>query len=267
MTPWSSHFSSVRRLTAMEFKMTKNLSHLLLVLPITALGITACGGGGSSEYDPIATGLSGLMADPDAGETQTFKDLVLAWRGQTPVDLSLDGDDIYVGRRGELDFRFELDCLDTSAKIVRCDAKSDADAKISWKGKIENTRHKLEIDRNARIKVTSLDENRLRIQGDLDYSIQSDFKDKDEDYRHKYDFDADAKYDVVVMRSDGAIESGKLEADIQAKEKLEEDDTKIKSELKTKMVVTFLDGETSEVDFDSKSKYKLHLVNGALELE
>ena len=247
--------------------MNKNLAHLLFALPLTAFGVAACDGGGSSEYDPVATGLSSLMSDPDAGETQTFKDLVLAWRGQTPVGFTLEGDDIYVGRRGDLDFRFELDCVDTSAKIVRCDAKSDADVKITWKGKIENAKYKLEIDRSAKVKITSVDEERVRVQGDLDYSLKSDFKDKLEDYRHKYDFDADAKYDVVVMRADGAIESGKLEADVSAKEKLEEDNTKIKSELKTKMVVRYLDSQTSEVDFDSKAKYKLHLVEGGLELE
>lgn len=247
--------------------MTKVTLRLPLFLSATGFVLVACGGGGSSEYDSVASGLSGMMSDSNAGESRTFNDLVLSWRGEPPLDLTLEGDDIFVGRRGELDYRFELDCFDTSAKIVRCDASSDADAKISWKGKIENERYKLEIDRKAQVKVTSLDEDRLRIQGDLDYSVKSDFKDYQDDIRHKYDFDADAKYDVVVMRADGTIESGKLEADVHAKEKFEDDDTKIKSELKTKMVVRFLDGETSEIEFDSKTKYRLHLTNGDLELE
>lgn len=246
--------------------MTRNGRRSLAPLSVLTVLTAACGGG-SSEYDSVASGISALVADAHTGERRTFNDLVLAWRGTAPVDLVQKGADLYSGRRGELEIEVDLDCLDAEAKVVTCELGSKAKAKLSSKGRTETARYKLEVDRKVHVDLDVIDDERVRVRGDIDFSLQADFKDYQEDLRHKYHFDADAKYDVVVLRADGVIESGKLTADVHAKEKLEEDETKFKSELKTKMTLEFLDGETTRIDFDSKSKYRLSLRDGELELE
>lgn len=246
--------------------MTRMFRPISASLLLSSVLSTACGGG-SSEYDSVASGLSALVADPDAGERRTFSDLILAWRGTAPADLAGKGSDLYSGRRGELEIELDIDCLDAEVKVISCELGSKAKAKLSTKGRTETTRYKIEIDRKLQVDLDVLDEQRVRVRGDVDFSLQADFRDHQEDVRHKYHFDADAKYDLVVLRADGVIESGKLTADVHAKEKLEEDETKFKSELKTKMTLEFVGGETTRIDFDSKSKYRLDLRDGALELE
>ena len=225
-----------------------------------AASLVACGAESYPQYDQIATGMGAIVADPEGGEPRTFHDSILAARGELPLGLQLASDGLFIGRRGDLELRYELTCKDASGTtLAECAAAASADYKAEWKGRIENERYKLEIIRKGDWKVTGFDGELATIDGQTHYSVKSDFKDSAEDLRHKYDFDYDAHYhDVVVRVSDGVIVGGTADYDVDAKEKLREDETKIKSQLKLKIDAVFEESGEAVLSFDSKYKYKLH---------
>jgi hypothetical protein len=231
---------------------------MLRKTPIIGLfGLVACGGSGGGEYDAIATGMSSLMADPQAGESKTFSDLTIAARGQAPLGLTLSGDK-WVGLRDQLELSFEVSCTASP-----CDGS--ADLKVDWKGKVEEEKYKLEIERKGDWKSRVLDDERLRVEGTATLKMKSDFKDSAEDLRHKYDFESTSTYDVIVRSSDGAILSGTAKIDLHAKEKAEDGSETIKSDLKMKLDVTF-EESGADLVFESKTKYRLKLDSGEVQL-
>lgn len=224
-----------------------------------ASGLLACGAESDPQYDQIATGMGAMVADPQGGEARTFHDSILAARGEIPLGLQLASGGLFVGQRGELELRYELTCKDASgATLADCAAAASADYKAEWKGKVENERYKLEVDRKGEWKVTGFDGEIATVEGKTHYTVKSDFKDSAEDVRHKYDFDYDAHYHKVQVRvSDGVIVGGTADYDVDAKEKHEEDETQIKSSLKLKIDAVFEESGEAILSFDSKYKYKL----------
>ncbi|MCC7384864.1 MAG: hypothetical protein IT384_23655 [Deltaproteobacteria bacterium] len=247
--------------------MLRTLS--ISTLALAATGLVACGADSDPQYDQVATGLSAMMADPNGGESRTFLDAVMAARGDIATGLSLTSDGLVTGQRGELVLKYEFKCKDLQDAIVSsCDGAASADFKAEWKGKIDDARYKLEVDRKAEWKVKDFNGEIATINGHTSYHVKSDFKDHDEDIRHKYDFDFDAQYhDVGVRVSDGMLMSGRADFDLDAKEMSDDGTATIKTQLKVKTVVTFSEGNEAIVDLDSKHKYRIKLDSGDLSYE
>lgn len=234
-----------------------------------AAGVLACGTDSDPQYDRVAAGLSAMTADPNGGDARTFHDAVMAARGDLASGLASSSAGLASGARGGLTLRYEFNCKDgQELELASCQGAASADFKAEWKGAVESTRYKLEVDRHAEWKVRAFDGEIATIDGHSTYHLKSDFKDREDELRHKYDFDFDAHYqDVAVRVSDGALMSGRATFDLDAKEKAEDGSETVKSQLKIKTVVTFEDGNQAVVDLDSKYKYRIKLDTGDLDYE
>jgi hypothetical protein len=241
----------------------------LVAMSLVATGVMACGADSDPRYDRIATGLSAMTADPNGGDARTFHDSVLAARGTFATGLTLGSGGVVAGARGDLTLKYELACKDLQdAALSTCDGAASADVKAEWKGKVESTHYKLELDRHAEWTVRDFDGVTATIHGHSSYRIQSDFKDTEADLRHKYHFDFDAHYqDVAVRVSDGALVSGRASFDLDAKEKADDGSETVKTQLKVKTVVVFEDGNEAVIDLDSRYKYRIKLDSGELSYE
>jgi len=241
-------------------------------LVLTSALLFGCGGAGESgspEHDQIATGVGALMADSSGGQRVTFADAVFALRGTLGTGLSLDSPGVVTGQRGEMKLKYEFTCKDASdAVVATCPTAASADVKVEWKGKIDDTRYKLEIDRKGDWKIVGLTSEVATADGHTSYSVKSDFKDKSEDLRYKYDFDFDTKYRAVQIRlSDGALVGGTADFDLDAKQKSEDGMTVLKTHTKMRTIVEFTPEGEALISLESKFKYKLDLGNGEVTFE
>lgn len=229
----------------------------------------ACGSDSDPQYDRVAAGLSAMTADPNGGDARTFNDAVMAARGDLASGLTLSDAGLVSGARGNLTLKYEFKCKDAEElELSSCRGAASADFKAEWKGAVESTRYKLEVDRHAEWKVRAFDGSVATINGHSSYRLKSDFKDTEDDLRHKYDFDFDAHYqDVEVRVSDGALLSGQATFDLDAKEKADDGTETVKSRLSIKTKVTFEAGNQAVVDLDSKYKYRIKLDTGDLTYE
>lgn len=246
-----------------------NLASRRLAACWVAAGVVACGSDSDPQYDRVAAGLTAMAADPNGGDARTFNDAIMAARGDLASGLALSSAGLVAGARGGLTLKYEFKCKDAQElDLGGCDRAASADFKAEWKGTVESSRYKLEVDRHAEWKVRAFDGAVATIDGHSTYRLKSDFKAPEEDLRHKYDFDFDAHYqDVAVRVSDGVLLSGRATFDLDAKEKTRDDTETVKSQLKIKTVVTFEDGNQAIVDLDSKYKYRIKLDTGDLAYE
>lgn len=244
----------------------------LATLLISPLAFAACGGdaeSGSPEHDQIATGVGGLLADPDGGEKATFDDAVFGLRGRFGTGLALSSAGVISGSRGNLTLKYEYGCKDTGGgNASDCTTAASADFKVEWKGKLEKAKYKLEIDRKGEWKLTALSSDTVIANGHTSYSVKSDFKDKTADVRYKYDFDFDTQYQQVQIRtSDGALVGGTATFDLDAKQKSDDGTTVLKTHTKMRTKVTFEADGTATLELDSKYRYKLTLESGEVRFD
>jgi hypothetical protein len=221
-----------------------------IVLPIAAFAF-ACGAPTDDEYGRAAQGLGAMVADENSGETSGFSDAVVAVRGGLPVGFNIELEGKLTGTRGEITSVFEI--------------SGDGDLKLSWKGKSENEKWKLEIDRSANWKVSEYSSDVAKVNGQGQFKTK--FASKTEEAASKYEFDYDAKYhDVLVRTSDNAVIGGTIEYDVHVKEMEKTDETKVKSDFKVAAEVAY-DAESQAVmTLDSKMKYRVKS-SGDVELE
>lgn len=228
------------------------------LIALTTLAV-ACGAPEDDLYDDVAEGIGGLSAAPSSGESVSIRDLVIAVRGDVPAGLQLSSEGSFTGLRDELELKLKVNCSDTN-QDGSC--KSKADVEYETKGKTENFRYKLEIDRKLHWKAESLDQEIATVNGTGQLVIKSEIKSKVDDTYTKYSLDYEAQYkNVQVRTADQSLVGGEIHFDVHAKQHEKTDDTKIKEDLRIKAIIQLADGEEPALVLDEKYRYRLK-VNG-----
>src|SRR5262245_3558281 len=98
-----------------EGDMNRTHCPVLLTTFAIALTLPACGGNEEpteDDYNDIASSTAALMSREPAGEAEAADDAMVAVTGDVPNLMSRDGLRVLIGRRGDVEYHFDVTCTD-----------------------------------------------------------------------------------------------------------------------------------------------------------
>ena len=241
------------------------------VAQVALVALSACGGQEptSEEYDDIAASVGAVVAEGPGSETEALRDTVEVAEGGVPTGMTREEQGTLVGRRGTLDYSFEVTCLDGEGVTQEiCDETTDqATLAVEWTGEVDTARYDATVNRTGNWQLTGLLSTEAKLDGAGTFDVQSEFVALFRSEMRTYMFDYDAEYDGVMIRmSDRRPVAGTIRYTIHAARTASRRFRDIERELDVSAVVTFQGDEPARVELDGQRSYLVNLSNGAVQL-
>lgn len=243
----------------------------ILISGLALLGATACGQTPTAEeYDDVATGVAGLVANTPGSETEAISDGMEAAHGEVPSGLSRSGMGSISGKRGTLDYSFEITCQDAAgATLNPCDDTTDqARLVLDVQGTIDTARYDATLSRTGDWQVTGLTTETATLDGNGTFDVESEFMAIFRNETRTFVLDYDARYDAVKIRTtDGVPFAGAIEYDVHAKRTKSRTFRDVEREIDVNAVITFDEDGVAHLVLDGERRYSVDLKDGAVALE
>ena len=236
------------------------------------LMLAACGAEEPSaqDYDDLATSVGALVAEGPGSEMEAVEDTMDVAEGGVPGELTRSALGSVLGRRGSLDYNFEVTCRDAAgATLEACDATTDqADLVLSWNGEVDSTRYDASVTRIGNWQWTGLQSDLAELNGTGTYDATSEFIALFRNETRFYRLDADAVYEAVMVRtSDRRPVGGTIRYTIHAERTDSRGSESIEGEFDVTAVVTFQGDASARVEFDGGRTYAIDLSSGEIQLQ
>lgn len=241
-----------------------------LILGLSAFAL-ACGQQPTpEEYDDIATGVAGLVSDNPGSETEAISDGMEAAHGEVPSGLSRSGMGSISGKRGTVDYSFEVTCQDAAgATLAPCDETTDsARLVLDVQGTIDTARYDAKLSRTGDWQIVGLTGETATLDGSGTFDVESEFMAIFRNETRTFVLDYDARYDAVQIRTaDEVPVAGTIEYDVHAKQTKSRTFRDIEREIDVNAVVTFDGSGAAQLVLDGERRYSVDLKDGTVALE
>jgi hypothetical protein len=236
---------------------------------------TACGGSSSTsdhqvtreEYDDVAQHVgSTTVTASGGGEVGSMTDAVKLSIGQMPAGLSLDIHGHINGNRLGLTYDYAVACSDAQGnKQLQCGDQTDrADVTIAWSGELVIPNLSTMIDRHGAWQLTGLTTGQAHLNGDGNFTFDSDVKSIFHPGESKYHLSYDATYeDVVIDKSNGPL-SGSIHYTIAANHSETTGQSQSQASFDVDAELTFTGNGKATLVLDGDQKYTVDLSTGAV---
>jgi hypothetical protein len=239
-------------------------------LPLIFL-VTACGAQPTSEdYDDIATSVGALVSTGAGGEGEAANDAVMIATGELPSGLTNSGSGTISGRRGSLDYSFELTCLDASDQTMDACSELTDEARLvlHWDGEIDTARWTATLIRDGDWTLRDIQSGTATLDGNGKLEVDAAFAAIYRPVTKTFRLDYDATYEGVKIRvSDRAIVGGRAMYDVHAERTVERRGRTGDGTLDVLAEVTFHEDETATLVLDGLRTYRAELATGTVELQ
>jgi hypothetical protein len=241
-------------------------------LPIcSVILLTACGAQPTNEdYDDIATSVGALVSADAGGEGEAASDAVMIATGELPAGLTNSGSGTISGRRGSLDYSFELTCTDASAQTMDAcsDLTDEARLVLHWEGEIDTARWNATFLRDGDWTLRDIQSGTATLDGNGKLDVDAEFAAIYRPVTKSFRLDYDATYEGVKIRvSDRALVGGRAVYEIHAERTVERRGRTGDGTLDVLAEVTFNEDETATVVLDGVRTYRAELATGTVELQ
>jgi hypothetical protein len=241
----------------------------LIGIPAILLFGAACGEEPSEEdYDDVATSVGALVSDNSGGEAEAAEDAVVAASGAMPAGFTKSGAGTLTGRRGTVDYSFELDCRDAQgAQQIACDDATDsAHLVLHWTGDVDTARWDASIVRDGDWTLTAIQSGTAVLDGTGSFDVDSSFMALYRPVSSSLILAYDARYEGVQIRtSDRVILGGKAYYNIDAERSSERRGETKNGSFHIAAEVTFTGNGTADILLDDARRYTVDFENGTVE--
>lgn len=247
---------------------TLNLHSLLSLLAASAL-ISACGGEPTPEdYDDIASSVGAVVADGAGSEVEASADAVAAAQGSLPSGMTRAGAGMLTGRRGSLEYAFELTCQDAAGGTqAACEAGTTDSAHLvlDWEGTVDTARWDADFSRHGDWTLTGLTTATATLDGEGSFDLDASFTAIYRPVTSALLLNYDAVYDAVQIRTaDRRPMSGVVTYQIHAERLASRRGRQTGRTFDVTATVEFVPDAPAIITLDGTRTYQVDLDTGAL---
>lgn len=243
----------------------------LTFLSTSALLLGACGQQPTAEdYDDVAVSVGALVADNSGGEAEAAEDAVGVATGDMPAGLTNSGSGTVTGKRGALEYSFEVTCVDAAGQTMsECsDLADEAHLVLHWEGDVSTARWNATLVRDGDWTLTDIQSGTATFDGTGQFDVESEFMALYRPVSRSFQLDYDATYDGVQIRtSDRAIVGGEATYQIHAQRTVSRRGRTKDRAFDIAADVTFEGENQATVVLDGVRTYRVDMTSGSVELQ
>lgn len=236
---------------------------------IAAAFFSACGQSDAptaEEYDDIASSTAALISEEPAGEAEAARDAIVAARGMLPDLMTRVGDRVLSGRRGTLDYHFELTCSDASgAELASCEGADSARLVLRWDGSIMTARRTAELSRTGDWTLTGIQSPIAEFNGTGTFHADGTFAALRRAETRSYVYDYAAEYDAVTIdTATRRITGGSARYQISGEKLIDRVRRDVERRFEVSAEVEFLGDGRARITLDGERSYEVNLADGSV---
>lgn len=238
-----------------------------LVLASLVAGISACGVKPTAEeYDDIASSTAALVSDEPSGEGEAVADAIVSARGGLPSAMTREGAGSLRGRRGSIDYSFDLTCKDAAGvELATCEGADEAHLVLAWDGELTTARRSISVERAGDWTLTDLTTAEAQLDGSGSLHAEGEFAALSRALMRSWIFDYQAQYQAVKIDTQThRINSGTASYQIEAQKTVSRASRTVERELSVSAEVTFLGNGQAELVLDGERSYTITLADGTV---
>jgi len=238
----------------------KNTTSALGPVSLLLFGLAACGADAATpeDYDDIAVALSGLAAG-EGGDVDAARDAAELAVGDQ--ELSPEGEGRFVGERGQLSYRYDIDCFNARDVLLEaCDVRTRrAEATVAIDGSVDTDRRSASLDRDgAWTLVVANDLSTVTIDGTVSSSVASSFQSLRRDTRQHFELLADGSYEsIVVDLQSRQIVGGRIVLSVAAERMRTSNFSEAEASLDVEATIEFSPDGPPELTLDGDRSYEI----------
>lgn len=239
---------------------------LLLLSAVLSASAAACGKPTDEEYDDVASATAALVSEEPAGESEAASDAIMAGRGGLPPALTRSGAGHLAGRRGTLDYSFDVTCADAmGATVASCEGADQAHLVLAWTGELATQRRNATLERHGDWSVTGLTTPTATMNGTGSFHMEGDFQAITRTLSRSYVYDYQASYQGVTVSTDTRrITGGHATYEISAQRTTSRANRTVERDLSISADVTFLGDGRATIVLDGDRHYTATLADGTV---
>jgi hypothetical protein len=247
----------------------KTLKSTLLTLMSSAALLAACSAEPTAEdYDDVAASVAAVVADGAGSEVEASSDAVLAAQGSLPSGMTRSGAGQLVGRRGQLDYAFEVTCQDAAgATQAACEAgvTDTAHLVLDWDGVVDTARWDADLSRHGDWTLSGLTTETATLEGHGTFDVDATFAALHRPVERSFVLAYDADYDAVQLRTaDRRPVGGRIRYAIHAERVSSRGARQAERSFDVTAEVTFAPDAPAVITLDGVRTYHVDLATGAV---
>ncbi|MCK6550359.1 hypothetical protein L6R52_31270 [Myxococcota bacterium] len=238
-----------------------------LVLASLAAGLSACAAKPTAEeYDDIASSTAALVSDEPSGEGEAVADAIVSARGGLPAAMTREGAGSLRGRRGSIDYAFELTCRDAAGvELATCEGADEAHLVLAWDGELTTARRSITVSRDGDWTLTDLTTAEAQLDGTGSFHGEGEFAALSRALMRSWIFDYQAEYQAVKIDTQThRINSGTASYQIEAQKTVSRANRTVERTLSVSAEVTFLGNGQAQLVLDGDRSYTITLADGSV---
>ncbi len=229
-----------------------------------------------AEYDDIAISVATtLRTDDNGGELGALADGRALLAGTTPAGFTLDGD-MYVGTRGDVEYRYSIACVDASlAPLASCGpGTASATFSVGWAGVLDVEYEAEVLGRTGVWTFRDVGTPGATVTGTAATEYITEYESPVRGLTTSYEVVHTAQYlDLQLVEGQPYPSAGQIRYEVEAERTRDRENNRDTRDFEMPVVVQLTGGPTVVLELDDEGEgdgprrtYELDIVTGALVL-